>query len=262
MNNQPIGVFDSGVGGLSILSEVKKKLPKENYIFLADQAHVPYGEKTGEELKILVSKIIDFFIRKKVKMVIFGCNTATVYAIDFLRKRYPIPLVGVVPVIKTLAEHTVSNKVGVLSTPATSKSPYLKKLINEFANGIKIYNVGGNGLENLVEEGKIDDQKTKKVLSEILTPMIKKGVDCIGLGCTHYPFLKDEIQKIVGSKISIFDSGKAVAKRVDEVLSKKNIKGNKRTGDLYYTTGDPKEFKRVAEKLLSHKLDNVSTAII
>ncbi|MCL5432721.1 MAG: glutamate racemase [Patescibacteria group bacterium] len=261
-NNNPIGVFDSGVGGLSVLIELKKLLPKENYIFFADQANVPYGAKTGKELKVLVSKIIDFLESKNAKMIVFACNTASVYTIEAMRKKYKTPLVGVVPVIKTLALNTKNKKVGVLSTPATSKSPYLKKLIKEYAKGLKIINIGGHGWEELVEKGIPEGIQTDKLINKNLKSLISERVDCIGLGCTHYPFLKQKIKKIVGPKVRIFDSGEAVAKRVKQILFEDKIFSEKNMEDRYYSSGDPMEFKRVAEKLLPFKLKRVLKATI
>ena len=129
MNNNPIGVFDSGVGGLSILLEIQKELPCETSIFVADQAYVPYGRKSKEELTERVGKIMDFFVKNEVKAVVVACNTATVYTIDEMRKRYRMPIIGTVPVIKVIARMTRSGKTAVFSTPATAKSPYLAKLI-------------------------------------------------------------------------------------------------------------------------------------
>lgn len=257
MDNRPIGIFDSGVGGLSVLLEAQKLLPKEAFVYLADQAYVPYGGKSKEELVSRVTKIIGFFEECNVKAVVAACNTATVYTIDEMRKKFDIPIIGTVPVVKTLADITKTKKTAVFSTPATAKSEYLSDLIEKFADGVMVYKIGGTGLEELVEEGKLEDPKTNKILQESLVPLLKKNVDAIALGCTHYPFLRKKIQEIAGLKVSVVDSGGAVARRLKFVLKQNNIFGSIRSEDFYFTTGEAEKFKKVAEKLLNYKINNV-----
>lgn len=250
MNTQPIGVFDSGVGGLSILLEIQKLLPNETSIFVADQAYVPYGRKSKEELIERVGKIMDFFVKNEVKAVVVACNTATVYTIDEMRKKYNIPIIGTVPVIKVIARMTRTGKTAVFSTPATAKSPYLAKLIEEFAPNIVVEKVGGSNLEELIENGNINDPAILERLKFHLLPLVKDGVDAIALGCTHYPFLKEKIKRVVGSKVKIVDSGGAVARRLSQILEIENIKSSKKGVDLYYTTGDKDKFDRVSSELI------------
>lgn len=257
MNNSPIGVFDSGVGGLSVLAELQKLLPMETFIFVADQANVPYGGKTKEEIEILTDKILGFLVSKNVKAVVVACNTATVYAIDYLRQKYQVPIIGTVPVIKTIASISKTKKTAVFSTPATSKSDYLTSLIEKFADGVMVYKVGGTGLEELIEEGKLEDLETDKVLHESLEPLLKKNVDAIALGCTHYPFLRKKIQEIVGPNIAVVDSGGAVARRTKAILENNGILASKKNEDIFFTTGDKEKFKMVAQKLLEKKLPAV-----
>lgn len=254
MNNQPIGVFDSGVGGLSVLLEINKLLPNETFIFLADQKNVPYGGKNKEQLLRFVNSAMEFFTSKNVKAVVFACNTATVYTIDEMRKKFDIPIVGTVPVIKTIAKITKSKKTAVFSTPATAKSKYLEDLIAKFANGVSVERVGGSNLEELVEEGEIDSEETINVLKKNLIPLVKSGVDAIALGCTHYPFLRQKIEKIVGKKVIVVDSGGAVARRLKQVLINEKMLGNEKIVDTYYTTGDSEKFEKIASKLLKEKI--------
>ncbi|PJA91041.1 MAG: glutamate racemase [Candidatus Levybacteria bacterium CG_4_9_14_3_um_filter_35_16] len=251
MNNQPIGVFDSGVGGLSVLRELKKLLPNETYIFVADQKNVPYGGKTKDQLIQFSDSIVDFLVtKKKVKAVVIACNTSTVYSIGFLRSKYKIPIIGTVPVIKTIANLTKSGKTAVFSTPATAKSQYLSDLIKKFADGIIVYKVSGTGLEDLVEEGNLKSPKINKILHKSLIPLKEKGVDSIALGCTHYPFLRDQIEAMMGSKVGIVDSGSAVARHTREVLTKENLLGNLSSEDYFYTTGNRVKFKKALKNLL------------
>ena len=258
MDNRPIGVFDSGVGGLSILLEIKKMLPNESTIFFADQAFVPYGQKTKDQLLDRVTKILEFFETQKVKAVVAACNTATVYTINEMREKFSFPIIGTVPVVKTLANISETRVAAVFSTPATAKSPYLADLITKFAPDMEIIKVGGSNLEELVEDGEIDTQSVKDVLQKELPPLLDRNVDAIALGCTHYPFLREQIREVVGPDIKIVDSGGAVARRLHYILEHEDILSTDKTEDQYYTTGDEARFKRVAEKLMNIKLLNVN----
>jgi glutamate racemase len=262
MDKRPIGIFDSGVGGLSILKEVKKLLPSENFIFVADQGNVPYGGKTQKQLQSYADKIMAFLMQKNVKAVIVACNTATVYAIDFLREKYKIPIIGTVPVVKTIANITKTKKTAVFSTPATVKSPYLQKLITKFAPNVTVYKIGGTGLEELVETGDLENKKIDQILHQLLEPLLKKNVDAIALGCTHYPFLRDKIEEIVGKNVQVVDSGGAVARRTKEILQENKILSNKRTEDFYYTTGSKQKFARAVKSLLKKSPRNINAIII
>lgn len=255
MNNQPIGVFDSGVGGLSILSEIQKLLPYETFIFVADQAYIPYGGKTKEELLNRVRRILKFFESKKVKVVVMACNTATVYTIDEMRKVFDFPVIGTVPVVKTIANITKTGKTAVFSTPSTAQSQYLKDLIQKFASNVSVKIIGGSNLEELVEEGKVDNKETIDILQKHLIPLVEDGVDAIALGCTHYPFLRQEIQKIVGKNVAVVDSGGAVARRLKFVLEHEGLLSGQKRKNMYYTTWDNQKFERVASKLLNKKIE-------
>jgi glutamate racemase len=262
MDNRPIGIFDSGVGGLSVLVEVQKLLPKENFIFVADQTNVPYGGKTRKQLQSYTDKIMAFLVFQDVKVVIVACNTATVYAIDFLREKYKMPIIGTVPVIKTIANITKTKQTAVFSTPATAKSPYLAGLIRKFAPDVKVYKIGGTGLEELIETGDLENKKIDKILHESLEPLLKKNVDAIALGCTHYPFLRGKIEAIVGKNVQVVDSGGAVARRTKQILVHNQILGNKRTEDFYFTTGDKNKFAKAVESLLEKSPRNIDSIII
>jgi len=259
MDNRPIGILDSGVGGLSILLEINKILPKENLIFFADQKNLPYGKKTRKELRMIVDRIVQFFIENDVKAVVIACNTATVYTIDYLRRKYETPIIGTVPVVKTISEISKSKKAAVFVTPATGKSKYLKDLINKFSNGVKIYIVGGTNLEGLIEKGSLNDRKIEQVIRDWFLPLVNKGVDAIALGCTHYPFLKDKIQQIVGEKVFVVDSGGAIGRRLKQILTNNNALAVEKKEDYYFTTGNSSSFKKLAEQLLEKAVKNVKS---
>jgi glutamate racemase len=262
MDNRPIGIFDSGVGGLSVLLEVKKLLPKENFIFVADQVNVPYGGKSRRQLQNYTDKILAFLVQKDVKLVIAACNTVTVYAIDFLRSKYKLPIIGTVPVIKTIANITKTKNTAVFSTPATANSPYLQNLIKKFAPGVTVHRVGGTGLEELIETGDLKNRKIDRILHESLEPLLAKNVDAIALGCTHYPFLKNQIVKIVGKNVRVVDSGGAVARRTKFILEHNKILGNKRREDFFYTTKDKNKFNKALKSLLKKSPRNIDAIII
>lgn len=255
MNNNPIGVFDSGVGGLSVLEKLNELLPQESFIYLADQKYMPYGAKSKDELLVRVISIFTFFQQKNVKAVVMACNTATIFTIEEMRGKFQFPILGVVPVIKTVANASKTGVVAVFSTPTTSKSRYLNELIEKYADNKTVIRVGETHLEDLIEEGDVDSEEVLRILNNELSPLLSKNVDAIALGCTHYPFVKSQIQKIVGKDVLVADSGGAVARRLSQVLKNENLLSSKKTNDEFFTTGDSKRFERVAEKLLGGTIE-------
>jgi glutamate racemase len=248
---------------LSILLQIKKRLPNESIVYLADQANVPYGSKSQEELKQFAENAVNFLLSKKVKLIIIACNTATVYTLDSLRSKFNIPITGTVPVVKTLVEKTKTGKVAVFSTPATAKSHYLSDLIRHFADGKKVFIIGETNLETLVEKGKLEDPRIDQIFKKHLLPLISKGVDSIALACTHYPFLKNKMNQVLKGKIKIFDSGGAVARQAKRVLkNNKALAENSNPKFEFFTSGDTDEFRRVGRLLTELKLDQVGKAEI
>lgn len=259
MDNRPIGVFDSGVGGLSIWRAIRRLLPQESMAFFADSGHVPYGEKSTRELEDLTGRIARFLLSKDAKLVVVACNTATVHTIAYLREAFPdIPFVGVVPVVKTLARRTRSGTIAVLSTPATSQSPYLAALIREFASGKNVINVGCDGLENMVESGQIRTRATSALLERHLVQVKGSAADVVGLGCTHYPFLRARIKSMLGPGVRLYDPSRPVARRVRQVLAEGDALARNPAPDYaFYTTGDTALFGRVATMLLRFPVRDV-----
>jgi len=256
-NKRPIGVFDSGVGGLSVLKELHKILPNEDFVFLADQKYVPYGEKTKTELISLVSKITDYFIKNHdIKMMVVACNTATCNAIAELRAKYSFPIVGTVPAVKLAASKSKSGMVAVICTPSTSKSLVLKTLIKEHCAGVDVLNIGCKNLENAVETGELEGAEVRKLLKKYLKDVVGSNTDHLVLGCTHYPFLKKSIQKIVGPNVKLLDGGKAIARRSKDLLKTNLYLNNKKKKgeSVYMTTGDHLKFGEVASFLLKRPI--------
>lgn len=250
MKNQPIGILDSGVGGLSILREIAKRLPYESIIYIADSKNCPYGDRTSKEIYDLSKKIVKFLLRKRAKLIVIACNTTTVSCLDKLRRDFPkVPIVGTVPVVKTASKLTVNGRIGILSTKQTAGSIYQKNLIKKFAKNLKVINLGTDKLVPIVENGKIESLKISKILKEELKSFMDFKIDVLVLGCSHFPFLKREMQKVIGNKIKILDSSGAIARQTKRVLLMENLFSEynkaKRT---FYTTGDIKKFGKVRFK--------------
>ena len=250
-DNKPIGIFDSGVGGLSIFSEITKLLPYESIVYLGDQANVPYGSKTEEELRRFTEIGMNFLFKKKVKLIIIACNTATVYALTYLRSKFKLPIIGIVPVVKTAVQMSQNGRMGILSTVATSKSTHQKKLIKKFTKGRKVYNVGTNKLVSYVERGEIKGGRLNRTLDKLLKSFQEEKIDTIALGCSHFLFLRDEIAKNLRPGVIILDSGTAIARQAERVLKNNNaLNSNQKPEYRFFTSGNPEKFKKVAEKLL------------
>lgn len=222
MNDSPIGIFDSGVGGTSIWKEIRKLLPYEHTIYLADSKNAPYGEKSQEEILQLSIKNTELLLKEGCKLVVVACNTATTNAISYLRARYDVPFIGIEPAIKPAALQSKSKIVGVLATKGTLSSSLFHSTSENHANGIQILEQEGTGLVPLIERGKVDSKETKELLQTYLKPMLEKGIDYLVLGCTHYPYLIPVLKEILPDSIQIIDSGEAVARQTKAVLKKEN----------------------------------------
>ncbi|MAU17325.1 MAG: glutamate racemase [Muricauda sp.] len=246
---RPIGIFDSGVGGTSIWKEVAKMLPYENTIYLADSANAPYGEKSKEEILHLSIKNTELLLNKGCKIVIVACNTATTNAIDYLRSHYDIPFIGIEPAIKPAAFHTKTKKVGVLATKGTLSSSLFHNTSKLFAEGITVLEQEGKGLVELIEAGKIQSEETKKLLSDFLEPMLEQQMDCLVLGCTHYPYLMPVLKDILPKGITIIDSGEAVARQTKAVLERNGLlsDGNGKPEHIFYTNATVEVLKNLID---------------
>ncbi len=222
-NKQAIGFFDSGIGGTSIWKEVIELLPNENTIYLADSLNAPYGQKTQKEIIRLCIKNTDLLISMGCKIIIVACNTATTNAISILRNNYNIPFIGIEPAIKPAALNSKSGVIGILATKGTLSSKLFEKTTTEYTQNVKTVEQEGEGLVELIEDGKLDSEEIDKLLEIYLKPMLQKNIDNLVLGCTHYPYLIPQIRKIVGKNVNIIDSGKAVANQTKVILDKFNL---------------------------------------
>lgn len=235
-NNQPIGVFDSGVGGLSILKELTKQLPDEYFYYYADTAHCPYGPRPAEEIIELSSKVVDFFLEKDCKMVIVACNTATAAAIDHLRSHYNIPFVGLEPAVKPAAKDTKTGHVGILATEGTFQGRLYKTTSQQHAGHVTLHLQVGHGLVQAVEQNTIETAATRQLLNSYLEPMMEAGVDQIVLGCTHYPFLIPVIEELVDGKAVIINPAPAVARQAVRILKEYEIEAQSGLGQVVLLT--------------------------
>ena len=251
---RPIGIFDSGVGGLSVLKEVQNQYPAEDLIYLADQAHVPYGIRSKEEVLAYANGIVRFLLGKECKLIIVACNTASAVALAALREKYPdVPFVGMEPAVKPAAADTRSGVVGVLATPATFQGDLYASTVERFARGVKILQDTCPGLVEQIETGYIDDPKTRKILENALEPMLAEGVDEVVMGCTHYPFVIPIIQDIVGEGVRVIDPAPAIAKQAGRMLEDFDLITSEENSaqDYYLTTGNPEKLSVMLKSLLN-----------
>jgi glutamate racemase len=250
---QPIGVFDSGVGGLSVLREIQGRFPSENLIYFADQAHVPYGSRPRSEVLRYSAEIVSYLIKMDAKLIVAACNTASAAALSDLRERFnSIPFVGMEPAVKPAAEKTHSGVVGVLATPATFQGELYAATVAKFANGVEIMQDTCPGLVGQIEQGAARSLETREILENALQPMLDAGVDEVVLGCTHYPFVLSIIREIVGDNVQVIDPAPAVARQVGRLLQDHQIQnGRNQPGETrYITSGDPQKLRIMLKDLL------------
>lgn len=221
-NKNPIGLFDSGVGGTSIWKEVYELLPNESTIYLADSKNAPYGQKSQEEIIELSIKNTEILLNKNCKIIIVACNTATTNAIKVLRANYDIPFIGIEPAIKPAALHTKTQKIGILATQGTLNSALFHQTVALYSD-VKVVEQIGYELVQLIESGAMHSEKMTQLLKDYLLPMVTEDIDCLVLGCTHYPYLIPQIKKIIPNDIKIIDSGEAVAKQTKHILEVNNL---------------------------------------
>ena len=214
-----IGIFDSGVGGTSIWSEINSLLPYENTLYLSDSKNAPYGEKSKEDILQLAIKNTEYLLDQHCKIIVVACNTATTNAISYLRAQYQVPFIGIEPAIKPASIQTKTNTIGILATQGTLNSELFENTSRKIDKEIRIVEQIGKGLVELIESGRLHSQEMTGLLQSYLHPMLAQNIDCLVLGCTHYPYLIPQIRSIIGPTIQIIDSGEAVAKQTKKVLA-------------------------------------------
>lgn len=223
MSTKPIGIFDSGVGGTSIWKEIHALLPNEHSIYLADSNHAPYGTKGKERITQLSKKNTELLIAKDCKLIVVACNTATTNAIQYLRKNYNMPFIGIEPAIKPAALQTQTKAIGILATKGTLASDLFYNTTSLYSNNIKVIEQEGEGIVQLIENGKLHSDEMKNILNIYLKPMLHANIDYLVLGCTHYTYLIPMLVEMLPKHIKIIDSGEAVAKQTRAVLEQNNL---------------------------------------
>jgi glutamate racemase len=248
----PIGVFDSGVGGLSVLKEIKDLFPGESLIYIADQIHVPYGNRSREQVLDFSQGIVRYLINENVKLIVVACNTASAVALSVLRGTYPdMPFVGMEPAVKPAAEETTTGVVGVLATPATFQGDLYASTVERFARGVKVLQDTCPGLVELIEKGNITHPQIREILEKALGPMLKQNIDKVVMGCTHYPFVIPIIKEIVGEQVKVIDPAPAVAKQVGRLLDSFYLRTEDLKGNIkFQTTGDPQNLADIIQYLI------------
>ncbi|MDZ5254757.1 glutamate racemase [Clostridium sp. LIBA-8841] len=256
LKNAPIGFFDSGLGGLSVLRKALEMMPNENYIYYGDSKHAPYGEKTPQEITELSFNAIEFLIQKGVKAIVIACNTATSAAAKDLREYYKdIPIIGIEPALKPAIKLHETGAVIVMATKATLTQEKFKTLMDNYGEHRDIIPLPCPGLVEFIESGNLNGEDVKNFLREKLNPYMDREISSIVLGCTHYPFIKDVIQEIVGEKVDIIDGSEGTVKELNRRLEENNIKSElKEKGTLEIINSlDDKEILELSEKLIEIK---------
>lgn len=250
-NHQPIGVFDSGVGGLSVLRHIHQMLPAERLLYVADSAFMPYGSQSPEIISERSRLITRCFIEQGAKSVVVACNTATAAAVESLRADFSIPIIGMEPAVKPAVEATRSGVIGVLATSGTLASEKFTKLVKRFDSHAEVVFQPGRGLVEQVEAGELHSEKTRRLLQTHLAPLLVKGVDTLVLGCTHYPFLTPLIRELVGGDVVILDTGSAIATELKRQLEKSDVRANKNVlGTVnFFSSGDIARVEPMMSKL-------------
>ena len=244
--NAPIGVFDSGVGGLSVLREIRLRLPRESLLYLADSGYVPYGEKSPEFIRERCRSIAAFLLEQGAKALVLACNTATAAGIAELRELYPqIPLVGMEPAVKPAAQATRSGVVGVLATTGTLRSARFAALLDRFASNVRVITQPCPGLVECIEAGELSAPATRALLETFVQPLLDQGCDTLILGCTHYPFLKPLLAEILPSTVTLVDTGAAVARQLEAVLAARNQLAGGEPNTRFWSTGEPQRLVEV-----------------
>lgn len=257
-HNSPIGIFDSGIGGISVLHAIREQMPEESIIYFGDQGHIPYGPRPMQQIRDFSEAITKFLLTHDAKIIVVACNTASAAALKYLREKFPdAQFVGMEPAVKPAAEYTQTGKVGVLATPATFQGALYASVVERFANGVELFQNTCNGLVQQIEQGNLEGGETRRILEAALLPMLEKDIDTVVLGCTHYPFVIPLIQRIVGEKVRVIDPAPAVARQTGRLLEAQGLRNHagKKGSIKFYTSGDPDALKSLLSTLLGESAE-------
>ncbi len=254
MKEQPIGFLDSGLGGLSVVKEVKRLLPRENIEYFADNQRQPYGEKSQPELIKYSLQIINFLLKKRIKACVIACNTATAASLKENREHFNIPIIGVIqPAVRDAVKRTSNKRIGVIATEFTTKNKAYPKEIKRIAPEIEVFSNFCTEFVPLVEAGKFNAPETYEVAREYLKPLKEAQIDTLILGCTHYSFLREVISEIMGPEVKLIDPAVSTTLELKEILIQKGILNEQeKVEENYYTTGLPEKVERIAKIILNN----------
>lgn len=249
---RPIGIFDSGIGGLTVTTSIQKALPAERLLYFGDSAHMPYGQRSLEEVRAFSMSITAALLDKGCKAIVIACNTASGASLRSLRERWPmVPFVGMEPAVKPAAEHTRSGVVGVIATTATFQTEVYASVVARFGQDVRVLHQSCPGLVSQIEAGGLDGPETEGMLRGWLEPMLEEGMDALVLGCTHYPIVRPLIEQIVGPNVRVIDPAPAVARQVMRLLDQHQLHAPAdAVGDLIcHTSGDVGSFAAMLHRL-------------
>lgn len=250
---QAIGVFDSGVGGLSVLRAIRRELPQEDILYLGDQAHIPYGPRPKSQIRKFAFGITHFLLNQGAKLIVVACNAASASALHELREAFPeVPFVGMEPAVKPAAEHTHTGVVGVLATPTTFAGDLYASVVERFAKDVEILQNNCPGLVEQIEAGNLDTPGVHQILKNALEPMLAAGIDTVVMGCTHYPFVIPVIEAITGPEVRTIDPAPAIARQVRRLLDQRDLLNpdNESSRLHFFTSGDPAKLTALLPRLL------------
>ena len=252
-NLAPIGVFDSGVGGLSVLRAIRQQMPAENIVYFGDQVHIPYGPRPLQQVRNFSEAITHFLLGRHAKLIVVACNAASAAALTYLRQAFAgIDFVGMEPAVKPAAEHTRTGRVGVLATPATFQGALFESVVERFGGGVELLKDTCPGLVQQIEAGDLHGPETRRILVAALAPMMERQIDTVVLGCTHYPFVIDLIQQIAGDGVRVIDPAPAVARQAGRLLQNRDLlhPEGPRGQIHFFTSAEAHAFERLLPMLL------------
>lgn len=256
MNNKAIGVFDSGVGGLTVLAEIRKKLPNENIIYLGDTKNFPYGSRSKEEIIEFATQNVETLIKKQVKVIVIACGTATSQALDTLKEKFDIPIIGVIDPTIEYIEKQKYQEIGVIATEGTIRNGAWERKLKEKMPQIKVTNKACPMLATIAEEGKARSEEGRKAIKEYMRPFKEKNINKIILGCTHYPIYEKIIREELEYEVELINTGVTVSEYLREYLKDNNLENDdKNRTEKIYLTKPEKEFEKIAKNILSESLD-------
>lgn len=264
--NRPIGVFDSGVGGLTVAHELMRQLPNEELIYVGDTLRCPYGSRPKQEVREFTFELVEFLLQKNVKMIVIACNTATAFALEDLKRELDIPIIGVIqPGARAAIKHSKNNQIGIIGTEGTVRSGAYPQALKNINQELDVTALACPLFVPMVEKGIVSGEKAHQVVEETLRPLrTTTEIDTLVLGCTHYPLLESVIQSVMGDQVKIISSGEETARETSTILEVKNLlyTGKRTPNHAFYTTGDLEIFQKISRSIFQKTIHDLQNVII